>query len=108
MGVIAGDGWHMFPARCDQDGPDPDGRYVWDEMPMPRGSYHGDRRLCRALATFNAAGIPSARDLGRLAYRGLYARGYYRAGASALVSAIVTGHRWGGLDLQLQRDCGQD
>ena len=104
VGVVAGDGWHMFPARCSADG----GIHVWDALPVPHGTYAGDNRVCAALAAFNRAGIPSARQLGTLAWDGLTATGDYRHDDGWLLRDLVDGRPFGHPDWRLVLDCHPD
>jgi hypothetical protein len=99
--VIAGDGWHMFPARCVPDGP----VFAWDALPVPRGSFAADGRLCAGLAAFNAAGLPSADQLGAIAWDGIHATRGYRRDAGTLVGRIVKGKPFRAADYRLQYIC---
>ena len=89
-------------------------RFTPSPAPITRG--HGSRaadgRVCRALAVFDAAGIPSDAELSRLAAAGLHATRAYRNADGQLIMAVVAGELRGGSfgaqDIALQRLCGTD
>lgn len=56
----------------------------------------GDVRLCRAFATFNAAGIPSDRQIRHLAADATRANGVYLANGEALITGMVAGGSFAG------------
>lgn len=84
--------------------------------PAPITRTHGrraaDARVCRALAVFDAAGLPSDAELSRLAAAGLHATRVYRNADGQLIMAVIAselrGGSFGAQDIALQRLCGTD
>jgi hypothetical protein len=72
------------------------------------GSRAADRHVCRALAVFDAAGIPTSRELRNLAAAGMEATRAYRLADGQLIMALVGHEPFYAADTELQRLCGQD
>ena len=104
VAVIAGDGWHMFPARCDANGE----IFTWDALPMPPGSAAGNAATCAALSAFNHAGVPSARQLGTLAWDGLSVTSNNRRDIGTLIRRIILGRPFQRADWRMVLDCNPD
>jgi hypothetical protein len=72
------------------------------------GSRAADRRVCRALAVFDAAGIPTSRELRNLAAAGMGATRAYRLADGQLIMALVGHEPSEAADTAMQRLCGTD
>jgi crotonobetainyl-CoA:carnitine CoA-transferase CaiB-like acyl-CoA transferase len=77
-------------------------------MTPAHGSRAADKRVCRALAVFDAAGIPTSRELRNLAAAGTEAARAYRLADGQLIMALVGHKPFYAADTELQRLCGQD
>jgi hypothetical protein len=85
-------------------------RFTPSPAPITRthGSRAADRRLCRALAVFDAAGLPSDGELQNLAAAGMHATRVYRLADGQLIMAVEAGGSFYAADTTMQRLCGQD
>jgi hypothetical protein len=85
-------------------------RFTPSPAPIIRahGSRAADGRVCRALAVFDAAGIPTSRELRNLAAAGIDATRAYRLADGQLIMALVGHKPFYAADTELQRLCGQD
>ena len=85
-------------------------RFTPSPAPITRthSSRAADRRLCRALAVFDDAGLPSDGELRNLAAAGMHATRVYRLADGQLIMAVEAHGSFYAADTALQRLCGQD
>lgn len=88
-------------------------RFTPSPAPLTRtragtGYTRADRRACRALARFDAAGIPGPVLLRDLARAGSIAEPRFETAAAELVMRVVAGKTFYAADTRFQRLCGLD